>query len=228
MSNGAWHFLNSGAGHYDFNMAFDEALLEAMPELGRPVLRFYGWLEPAASFGYFQKYADVESLTALRPLVRRPTAGGIVPHARDWTYSLAFPTTHEWHRLPALESYRRVHEWIRAAFALMGEETELAPQPNKSVLGQCFEGYERYDLLWRGRKIAGAAQRRRRDGFLIQGSVQPPESVGPREAWQRAMLEIAERQSEGWEELTLERAPVERAQELASTKYSVRAYNQKR
>ena len=44
-------------------MALDEALLESMSRLGRPVLRFYGWTEPAATFGYFQKYADVERAT---------------------------------------------------------------------------------------------------------------------------------------------------------------------
>ena len=41
-------------------MALDEALLETMPRLGKPVLRFYGWTGPAASFGYFQKIADAE------------------------------------------------------------------------------------------------------------------------------------------------------------------------
>src|SRR5947208_12375756 len=119
-------------------MALDEALLEAMPRLGRPVLRFYGWTEPAASFGYFQKYADVERATLLRPLVRRPTAGGLVPHDADWTYSLTFPTTDDWYSLKATESYRQVHEWIQAAFAKLDVATELALCCRKSGAGQCF------------------------------------------------------------------------------------------
>src|SRR5262252_5874437 len=49
-----WHLIDSGAGDYACNMALDEALLEAMPRLGKAVLRFYGWKAPAASFGYFQ------------------------------------------------------------------------------------------------------------------------------------------------------------------------------
>src|ERR1039458_9410999 len=77
----SWLLLQSGPGPAAFNMALDEALLKAMPRLSRPVLRFYGWTEPAATFGYFQKYADVERATRLRPLIRRPTGGGIVPHA---------------------------------------------------------------------------------------------------------------------------------------------------
>ena len=105
--------MESGLGTPAFNMALDEALLEAMPRLGWPLLRFYGWTEPAASFGYFQKYAQVEQLTALRPLVRRPTGGGIVPHDADWTYSLVFPPGHEWYRLAATDTYCRVHLWIQ-------------------------------------------------------------------------------------------------------------------
>ena len=68
------------------------------------VQRFYGWMEPAATFGYFQKYSSVERATLLRPLVRRLTGGGIVPHDADWTYSFAVPPGHEWHSLAAIET----------------------------------------------------------------------------------------------------------------------------
>src|SRR3974377_69139 len=99
----AWYLLASGAAESAFNMAMDEALLQAMPRLARPVLRLYGWTELAASFGYFQRYADVERMTALRTLVRRPTGGGLVPHDADWTYSLAFPPGDPWYSLTAIE-----------------------------------------------------------------------------------------------------------------------------
>src|SRR5208337_1828234 len=125
-------------------MALDEALLEAVSRLGRPVLRFYGWTEPAATFGYFQKYAEVERATLLRPLVRRPTGGGIVPHEADWTYSCVFPAGHEWHALAAMESYRRMHEWIADAFARLAVYTELASCPRKAGAGQCFVGHEKF------------------------------------------------------------------------------------
>src|SRR5258707_5016539 len=95
----SWLLLNSGRCDAAFNMALDEALLEAMPRLNHPVLRFYGWTEPAASFGYFQKYSEVQQLTPLRPLLRRPTGGGIVPHVADWTYSLVWPAGHPWYSL---------------------------------------------------------------------------------------------------------------------------------
>ena len=224
-----WHLIDSGARAFAFNMAFDEAMLQAMPRVQKPALRFYGWTENAASFGYFQKHGEVERLTLLRPLVRRPTGGGIVPHDADWTYSLAFPTTGEWYALRAIGSYRRVHEWIQAAFTALGVPTELAPTARPAQQGQCFAGHEQFDLLWRGRKIAGAAQRRTRDGLLIQGSVQPPPLGLSRRDWQKAMCEVARlSQNVQWLEAGFEAELNARAEELASRKYSQAAYNRKR
>ena len=208
-------------------MILDEALLEAVERFGQPVLRFYGWTESAASFGYFQKLAEIEKATLLRPLVRRPTGGGLVPHDADWTYSLAFPPGHEWHSLRAEESYQRVHEWIRDAFKRMDVETELAPCCKKSAPGQCFVGYEKHDLLWHGRKIAGAAQRRNKLGLLIQGSVQPPPIPLVRSDWERAMIEVVGPQAHGVE-FKPDEALSARVTELVEAKYSQDAYNRKR
>ncbi|TAK98869.1 MAG: hypothetical protein EPO07_11440 [Verrucomicrobia bacterium] len=224
-----WRLLNSGPCDAAFNMALDEALLEAMPRLQKPVLRFYGWTEPAASFGYFQKFAEVECATLLRPLVRRPTGGGIVPHDADWTYSLTFPAGHEWHSLRAEESYHRVHEWIHVAFAKLKVETELATCCKKSGPGQCFVGYEKFDVLWRGKKIAGAAQRRNKLGLLIQGSVQPPPLKLAKMDWQTAMCDVAvERFGAKWSEFELDGALRERAESFSAEKYSQAAYNRRR
>ena len=208
-------------------MALDEALLEAMPHLRQPVLRFYGWTEPAATFGYFQRITEVEKATLSRPLVRRPTGGGLVPHDADWTYSMIFPVGCEWHSLRAEESYRRVHEWIQAAFDRLGIATELASCCRKSLPGQCFIGYEKHDLLWHGRKIAGAAQRRNKSGLLIQGSVQPPPLKLARADWERALTDVAEPQPQ-WLGFEPGVALTTRAADLAATKYSLDQYNRRR
>ncbi len=210
-------------------MAMDEALLEAVPRFGRPVLRFYGWIEPAASFGYFQKYADVARVTLLRPLVRRPTGGGLVPHDADWTYSLVFPPGDAWYSLSAKDSYHRVHDWIQAAFARLGLVTELAPTSLKAQAGQCFVGWEKSDVLWRGQKVAGAAQRRTRDGLLIQGSVQPRRLMPARADWQEAMCdEACSGQGARWAAFGPDAPLAERAEALVRQKYSQPSYNQKR
>lgn len=210
-------------------MALDEALLEWMPRLDRPVFRSYGWEQKAASFGYFQKYAEVEQLTPLRPLVRRPTGGGVVPHDGDWTYTAVFPATHWWYGLKAAESYRRIHAWLQAAFKRLEVPTVLAPAAQKTGFGQCFTGYEQSDLLWRGRKIAGAAQRRTRDGLLIQGSIQPPEEGLRRASWEQA-LRAAGEQLEGarWQKLAPEPELWSRAERLRAEKYATELFLRKR
>jgi len=229
--------LNSGKCDAAFNMALDEALLEAVSRLGRPVLRFYGWSEPAATFGYFQKYAEIERATLLRPLIRRPTGGGIVSHDTDWTYSFVVPPNHGWHLLKAEESYRRIHEWIQSAFAELKVETELAPSANKSALrtphsalpSACFAGYEKNDLLWRGKKIAGAAQRRNKLGLLIQGSIQPPPRSPARKDWENAMRAAAAKGfSLKWNDFPPDAKLVEHSARLAQEKYSQADYNQRR
>lgn len=229
-----WLSLNSGKGEAAFNMALDEALLEAMSRLQAPALRFYGWTEAAASFGYFQKFSGVERATLLRPLVRRPTGGGIVPHDVDWTYSFAVPPGQEWHSLAAIESYRRIHEWLQRAFAKLKVPTELASSQksasgNPGAPGECFTGHEKFDLLWQGKKIAGAAQRRNKFGLLIQGSVQPPPVSIRRLDWEEAMLAAAtESLSIPWRLYTPDEHLLARAAELARQKYSQTGYNQKR
>lgn len=221
--------LESGTCDPALNMALDEALLLAAARFARPVLRFYGWTEPAATFGFFQPYEDIARWTRLRPLLRRPTGGGLVPHLSDWTYSLTFPFDHPWCRMRAAESYKRLHEWIRDAFAHLGMTTELCPQARKEIPGQCFAGAEQHDLLFQGRKLAGAAQRRNKHGLLIQGSVQPPPPGLHRTQWHQAMMAVGrDAQGISWQTCTPDDSLMTCAHELAASKYSQAAYNQKR
>ena len=213
-----WLRLDSGANTPAYNMALDEALLENAATLGQPVLRFYDWTEPCATFGYSQKIAQIEAATKLRPLIRRCTGGGLVPHDGDWTYSLIFTPDHEWSTLSATESYRRVHELLQTAFKLIGIETKMANSCRRPKPGECFEGHELHDLLWNGKKVAGAAQRRNRHGLLIQGSVQPAADWA-KEDWRDCLSQGAPR---------LEAPPKARAHELAGAKYSRDEFKRKR
>lgn len=222
-----WRLINSGPCDAPFNMALDEAMLECSARYGSQILRFYAWTQPAATFGYFQHYAEIERLTPLRPLIRRPTGGGLVPHDADWTYSVAFPAGSEWYSLRAEESYRRVHEWIQSAFGAMNIETELAPCCKKTLPGQCFVGHEKSDLLWRGKKIAGAAQRRSKTGLLIQGSVQPPPLSLRREDWEAAMLKSVSPRVD-WAGSPEPSELLILARQLADKKYSRDDHNRKR
>lgn len=225
----AWFLLQSGPGEPAWNMALDEALIETCSKDGTPILRFYSWTKPAATFGYSQKFSDIEKATLLRPLIRRPTGGGLVPHDVDWTYSLVFPPQHFWYELKAEESYRQLHEWLQAAFTRLSVSTTLSPCCQKEIPGQCFRGAEKHDLLWHGRKIAGAAQRRAKTGLLIQGSVQPPPIGLAKFDWQKAMCDVAvEKWQVRWMELDFENMPRQRATELMAQKFSRDDFNRKR
>lgn len=224
-----WLLWQSGSGAPADNMAWDETLLLASERLGCPLLRFYGWTESAATFGYFQRYAEVETWTKLRPLIRRPTGGGLVPHEADWTYSLVFPPSHWWFQLRAEESYRRLHEWIRTAFARTQLTTELAPSCDKQLPGRCFAGPEKFDLIAGGEKIAGAAQRRAREGMLIQGSIQPLPPGVARSSWERAMIDVSEEMfSVNWKTWTPDPVIGKDAGALVSEKYSRDEFNRRR
>ncbi|MEY2407906.1 MAG: lipoyl(octanoyl) transferase [Verrucomicrobiota bacterium] len=246
----SWLMLRHPALGPAENMAWDEALLEAAPEpfalshpkahspappmdpvksrSGCPVLRVYSWSEPAATFGYFQKYFDVESLTRLRPLIRRPTGGGLVPHDADWTYSIVMPPGHAWYSLRAIESYRRMHDWIRAAFAELDLSTQLSPVAIQGASAQCFIGASECDVVLDGRKLAGAAQRRTKTGLLIQGSIQPPAGI-QRSDWESAMLRVGTRdQGASWENANPGVSLQERVCHLAKSKYSQPAFNRRR
>lgn len=225
-----WMVLNSGAADAGENMAIDEALLDGVSKIGCPVLRFYEWSAPAASFGYSQKYEEVSTWTNVRPLVRRPTGGGLVLHGSDWTYSLMIPREHGWYRLGASESYCRMHAWIRSAFESIGVTTELAVQPSTGLAGQCFARAEPSDLLCAGRKIAGAAQRRSRTGLLIQGSVHPEGLDGvAQEAWREAMKRNAPAVGPvEWGEWTIGQEMMGKIDRLLHDKYLNGEYHRRR
>jgi hypothetical protein len=73
-------------------------------------------------------------------------------------------------------------------------------------------------VLWHGRKIADAVQRRNKLGLLIQGSGQPPLFSLTRTDWERAMLDSAP--DAAWSELGHDAALQTRTEELALLKYS--------
>lgn len=207
-------------------MAVDEALLEASAVLGAPVLRTYAWSRSVATFGYFQRYLEIASLTSLRPLIRRPTGGGLVLHDADWTYSVVVPPDHARYRISAGTGYRLQHEWLQRAFAALGVRTELAPCCDARGPGQCFIGAEKHDLLHRGFKIAGAAQRRNRLGLLLQGSVQPKGLEVLRPRWEAALREACP--DVDWRPLVMTPSLEERVRVLAAEKYGADPYNRRR
>jgi lipoate-protein ligase A len=191
------------------NMAIDEALLNCSLV---PVLRFYRWQRPAASFGYFGCYAEVKSQSDGREIVRRWTGGGIVPHGDDLTYSLIVPASDPLFARSSSEIYSEVHEAIRRTLQSNGISASLADSPAPKVSDDCFANAVRADVLSDGRKIAGAAHRRSRAGLLHQGSIQ----------WNlpsRFKEDLARLLCERFELKTISPDTIEHAVRIAETKY---------
>lgn len=202
-------------------MAWDEICLTQANALPHPLLRFYEWATPATTFGYFQNYESVAKQAHGTPLIRRPTGGGIVPHINDWTYSLVFPPSAPWYQYRASESYQQLHEWIQKAFLQVNLSTQLNPCTIAEGPGSCFIGAEQNDLMLDGIKLAGAAQRRNRQGFLIQGSIQPPPPSISRNSWETAFLTVASDEwGIEWVKWEPESELKRQAESLAQSKYS--------
>ena len=174
--------LPNAFGDAATNMAIDAALLATLPA-GVAVFRHYGWIEPAITFGYTQKYAEIQSVIADSSaiLCRRITGGGMVDHRNDWTYALILQNDIPAAHTPANQLYATLHQAIRGALSKQLIQSQLAPCPRKCgdqptspsrTASQCFTTPAASDvLLPSGQKIAGAAMKRSRTGLLIQGSI---------------------------------------------------------
>ncbi len=201
-----------------WNMALDEALLEAAAADGQCTLRLYRWQEPTLSLGYFQAYADrwQHPASGRAAVVRRPSGGGAILHDVELTYSLAIPSHHPL-AVRRLGCYRAVHVALVDVLAQWGIQATLFTSPcgtaalgGDSAIAQpraavphlrepflCFQRRSPGDVLVAGAKIAGSAQRRCRDAVLQHGSVLLARSA--------AAPEIA-----GLEELTGQAVPPDR------------------
>ena len=169
---GTWRLLDTGAAPGAWNMAVDEALLEAL-RLGLvpPTLRAYRWARPTLSLGYAQRTDSVDLAAAAAAgvdVVRRPTGGRAVLHAGDFTYAVAVTG------LPAgvAASYRALAAALVEALRALGLQASLAPgtaRPGRSAA--CFATATLADLVVDGRKAIGSAQVRRAGAVLQHGTL---------------------------------------------------------
>ncbi len=213
------------------NMAIDEALLEAAQTSS---IRFYRWNSPALSFGYFGKLADVAEYATERDLVRRWTGGGIVFHGEDLTYSVVIPAGDPVFGQSSMSIYENVHRALVNAFSGIGKRAVVAGGVDPGGIAaamraavsasgySCFANPMQADVMFNGRKIAGAAQRRTRAGLLHQGSIQNVDlGNGLAERFAQALSTKCSERKIGNDLL-------KRACELATQKYGTETWLRKR
>ena len=175
-----WRLIESKPAPGAWNMAIDEAILEAA---GRgevlPTLRLYAWSPPCLSLGYAQTIADLDA-TRLQTygwdVVRRPTGGKAILHTDELTYAVIGPVHEPRLAGSVLESYQRLSNVLLRALDLLGIPAtsdekipgNASPGDNNPV---CFEIPSNYEITFQGRKLIGSAQARRKDSVLQHGSL---------------------------------------------------------
>ncbi len=146
-----------------WNMAFDEALLEAASRRGESILRLYRWSEPTLSLGYFQRSVPPELPRPLLslPRVRRLSGGGAILHHFEWTYSCAIPRTHPYAKNTE-RLYEVVHGALICALGSLHVKACLRGGNTNAEAFLCFLRGDARDVIVGKQKVAGSAQRRRR------------------------------------------------------------------
>jgi lipoyl(octanoyl) transferase len=180
----AWKYIDSGPATGAENMAVDEQLLEqAVREVCVPVLRFYGWDPPAVSLGRFQDRSTSVNEEACRRLgidiVRRITGGRAVLHHRELTYSVVSRTDNPWFPDDVPGTYKVIAAGLLKGLRELGIHAEMVSRGGRhaelvkkdSKDPSCFSSPSWYEIVVKGKKIIGSAQRRVAGGFLQHGSI---------------------------------------------------------
>ncbi len=177
-----WRFIDTGHLDGPTNMAVDEALLVSFnTAVSLPVFRLYGWNPPAFSVGKFQDAGLTLDLDRCRDagiqVVRRVTAGGIIYHGAEVTYSIVCARQHIPEVGTVKGSFKKLCGFLLLTYRKLGLDPAFAVdrRPEGLKLGErtalCFAGKEEYDIVIGGRKIGGNAQRRKRDVVFQHGSI---------------------------------------------------------
>ena len=172
-----WRLINTEQNNAAMNMAIDEAILLTQKASVQPTLRFYDWLHPAFSFGYFQKISEEIDVAACATqgieIVRRITGGGTVIHGWDVTYTIVVPHGSGQFPKDISAAYCAISDCLISGLRPLG--IDVAHQIEKPITEDapniCLTNPAQYDTLLNGKKIAGVSQRRNQTGVLYQGYI---------------------------------------------------------
>jgi len=197
------YYLTDGPRSGPENMTCDQLMLEQAAATNRPLIRFYTWMHPTLSLGYFQKYADRQRHEPSHEIavIRRATGGGAIVHHYDWTYAVAVPTmllgtaTQNQASLGASQQlydtvHRSVVAWLRDSgwdARMWDAKCQVATSPGFGCSFLCFERRSPGDIVVGESKVMGSAQRRvagailQHGSLLLQSSPHAPSLAGLRE-----------------------------------------------
>jgi lipoyl(octanoyl) transferase len=175
----SWRLIKHPPAKGAWNMAIDEAILEAVYSGDSPAtLRLYAWEPACLSLGYAQPFAEVDTGALAAngwEVVRRPTGGRAILHTDELTYAVIAPEKEPRVAGGVLESYLRLSRALLAALNLLGLAAEAKERQKsnqrKTPNPVCFEVPSNYEITINGKKLIGSAQARRKEGVLQHGSL---------------------------------------------------------
>lgn len=170
-----WTLLIDPPAEGAWNMALDQALLDAAEAEGTATLRLYAWEPYTLSFGRNEPATRRYDRAAIEArgmaVVRRPTGGRAVWHADEVTYAVAAPGE----AFGSLrETYHAIHALLAEALMGLGAPVGLAAdRPAVGVgAGSCFASAAGGEVVTPdGGKVVGSAQVRSGAAFLQHGSI---------------------------------------------------------
>jgi lipoate-protein ligase A len=180
MQTAEWRLILTPPAPGAWNMALDEAILEAVGKNQvLPTLRLYAWDPPCLSLGFAQHVKDVDQQVLQYngwQLVRRPTGGRAILHTDELTYSVIAPLNEPRVEGGVLESYFRLSLALRSALEDLGlparaDKEYALPHGAQAAGPVCFEVPSNYEITVYGKKLVGSAQARRKEGVLQHGSL---------------------------------------------------------
>ncbi|MGL5263400.1 MAG: lipoyl protein ligase domain-containing protein [Candidatus Rhabdochlamydia sp.] len=180
METAECRIIHTGRKSAEENMRFDAELLEKAKNFFEPIIHFYEWESPSATYGYFANPASLLFLDQIGSLdlAKRPTGGGVIFHIWDFAFSIMVPASSPLYSSNTLNNYALINTAVLSSiesFLEKGPCLHLTPQDAVALSGDCkhfcMAKPTQYDVLLRNKKIAGAAQRKTKNGFLHQGSI---------------------------------------------------------
>lgn len=153
------------------NMARDEALLAE----AQPVVRLYAWRPACVSLGRAQtdKEVDLDLARAWGlDIVRRATGGGAILHDEtEVTYAVVLPLDFPGLPRDISGSFARMSDGVVRGLRALGLPAKIESVPDNTRETLCYVRKQGTNVMVRGRKISGGAQRRTDKAVLQHGTV---------------------------------------------------------
>lgn len=175
-----WRLIISGRKDLYYNMALDEYLFRSYTDYNKPVFRIYGWHPGAFTIGNNQRAEKVLYLDKCKEdniaFVRRMTGGSVIYHADEITYSIICSDADIDNNEGIKNSYKILCSFIIEMYKMLGLDAYYSIDDKnyeirKGLSNYCFSAWEEYDIVVKGKKIGGNAQRRNRNIILQHGSI---------------------------------------------------------